>query len=169
MIFTIIVLNELIFKAGFPGGPVVKISPFSAGGTGSFPDSGAKISHASCQKAKRQNRSNIVTNSIDLKCPHQGKTPHWAMALLMWYRSHLSAPLHPSNHFILFYFYLFGSTGDLSSPTRYQTSALQGGFLTTGPQGKSQWFLWSAALGHLPSLCWTLCWVYCISIYPNPG
>ena len=30
----------------FPGGPVVKTSPFNAGGAGLIPSQGAKISHA---------------------------------------------------------------------------------------------------------------------------
>ena len=38
----------------FPGGPVVKTSPSSAGGVGSIPDRGAKIPHA--PRPKNQNR-----------------------------------------------------------------------------------------------------------------
>ena len=57
-------------KSGdFPGGPVVKTSPFNAGGAGQIPDWKAKIPYALQQKnQKHKNRSNIVTNSIkDLK------------------------------------------------------------------------------------------------------
>ena len=36
----------------FPGSPVVKTSPSSAGGAGSIPGWGAKISHASWPKTK---------------------------------------------------------------------------------------------------------------------
>ena len=43
---------------------MVKTLPSSAGGVGSIPGQGAKIPHASGQKTKAQNRSNIVTNSI---------------------------------------------------------------------------------------------------------
>ena len=114
--------------------------------------------------------SNIVTNSIKtLKMIHIKARPHTGQWHSWCDVGHTCLPhfIHP---IILFFkIDLFGSIGDLSSPTRYQTSALQGGFLTTGPPGKSQLFLWSAALSHLPSLWWTLCWVYCISIYPNPG
>ena len=40
-------------KGDFPGGPVVKTSPSSAGGVGSVPGQGAKIPHAS--EPKNQN------------------------------------------------------------------------------------------------------------------
>ena len=46
---------------------MVKTSPSSAGGAGSIPGRGAKIPHASRQKTKTLNRSNIVTNSIKTK------------------------------------------------------------------------------------------------------
>ena len=49
----------------FLGGPVVKTSPSNAGGAGLIPGRGAKIPHAS--RPKNQNRSNMVSNSIDFK------------------------------------------------------------------------------------------------------
>ena len=57
----------------FPGGPVViKTSPSNAGGAGSIPGRGAKISHASWpKKPNHKNKNNIVTNSIKtLKMVH---------------------------------------------------------------------------------------------------
>ena len=47
---------------GFPGDPMVKTSPFNVGGVGSMPGWEAKIPHP--WWPKKQNRSNIVTNSI---------------------------------------------------------------------------------------------------------
>ena len=39
--------NEIKDRTGdIPGGPVVKTSPFNAGGAGLIPSQGAKISHA---------------------------------------------------------------------------------------------------------------------------
>lgn len=56
----------------FPGGQVVKILPFNAGGAGSIPDQGDKIPHISRPKNKEtQNGNNIVKNSIKvLKVVH---------------------------------------------------------------------------------------------------
>ena len=48
-----------------PGGPVIKTSPSNAGGAGSTPGQGAKIPHASGQKTKTKNGSNVVTNSVN--------------------------------------------------------------------------------------------------------
>ena len=45
--------QETIFW-DFPGGPVVKTSPSSAGGVGSIPSWGAKIPHASWPKHKTE-------------------------------------------------------------------------------------------------------------------
>ena len=42
-------------RGGFPGGPVVKTLPSSAGGAGSIPGQEAKIPHASQRKKKQQN------------------------------------------------------------------------------------------------------------------
>ena len=36
----------------FPGGPVVKTSPYNAGGAGSIPGQGVRIAHASRPKSK---------------------------------------------------------------------------------------------------------------------
>ena len=47
----------------FPGGPVVKTLPSSAGGVGLIPGQGAKIPQASWPKSNVNSRSNIVTNS----------------------------------------------------------------------------------------------------------
>ena len=47
----------------FPGGLVVKSSPFNAGGAGSIPRWGAQIPNAQ-QPTKMSDRGNIVTNSI---------------------------------------------------------------------------------------------------------
>ena len=42
-----VLYQKYYFKAAyFPGGPVVKMLPFNAGGTGSVPGWGAKIPHA---------------------------------------------------------------------------------------------------------------------------
>ena len=55
----------------FPGGPVVKTLPSSAGDAGSIPGWGAKLPHASGSKNQNIKRSNIVTNSIKtLKMVH---------------------------------------------------------------------------------------------------
>ena len=48
-------------KKDFPGGPVVKTSPSSAGGMGLIP--GSEDLRSGC-KTKIQNRNNIITNSI---------------------------------------------------------------------------------------------------------
>ena len=51
---------------GFPGGPVVKTLPSSAGGVGSIPDQETKVPDASGpEKQNIKSRSNIVTNSIN--------------------------------------------------------------------------------------------------------
>ena len=42
-------------RGGFPGGPVVKTLPSSAGGAGSIPVQEAKIPNASQLKKKQQN------------------------------------------------------------------------------------------------------------------
>ena len=42
-----------IDTGGFPGGPVVKTSPSSAGGAGSIPGWGTKIPHASQPKKQK--------------------------------------------------------------------------------------------------------------------
>ena len=57
----------------FPGSPVVKTSPPSAGGEGSIPGQGAKIPHALGPKPvpRKKHRSNTVTSSITtLKMVH---------------------------------------------------------------------------------------------------
>ena len=48
---------------GFPGGPVVKTFPASAGGAGSVPGWELKPHTPHSQKPETQNRRNIVTNS----------------------------------------------------------------------------------------------------------
>lgn len=45
----------------FPAGPVAETLSSKAEGTGSIPDQGAEIPHASCQN-QNKNRSNIVMN-----------------------------------------------------------------------------------------------------------
>ena len=54
---------------------MVKISPSRAGGVGSIPVRGTKTPHASQLKDKiKQNRSNLITNSVLLKySPHKKK------------------------------------------------------------------------------------------------
>ena len=42
---------------GLPGGPVVKTSTSSAGGTHSIPGQGTKIPHASREKKKNNNKT----------------------------------------------------------------------------------------------------------------
>ena len=48
----------------FLSGPGIKTSPSNAGDSGSIPGWGTTIPHASLGKKKRQDRCNIVTNSI---------------------------------------------------------------------------------------------------------
>ena len=48
----------------FPGGPLVKTSPSSAGGVGLIPGPGAKLLHALWPKNQNMNRNHIVTSSI---------------------------------------------------------------------------------------------------------
>ena len=54
---------------------MVKISASIAGGAGSIPNQGAKISHASQSKNQNINRSNTATSSIKTlnNGPHQKK------------------------------------------------------------------------------------------------
>ena len=56
----LVILSTLPLPWGFPGGPVVKTSPFNAREVCSIPDQGAEIPHASGPKS--QNRSNILTS-----------------------------------------------------------------------------------------------------------
>ena len=51
----------------FPGGPAVKTSPSSVGGTDSVASGGTKIPHAPCPPSKTKyikNRSTIITGSV---------------------------------------------------------------------------------------------------------
>ena len=45
---------------------MVKTSPSNAGGVGSIPDQGAKISHVHGQNPKMENSCHIITNSIKI-------------------------------------------------------------------------------------------------------
>ena len=64
-------MNLKVEPWDFPGGSMGKTSPFNAGGASVIPGQGTKIPHASWPKAKTENRSNIVTNSIKtLKTVH---------------------------------------------------------------------------------------------------
>ena len=56
-------LRKGLFR-DFPGSPVVKTSPSNAGGAGSIPGLGAKISHVLRQKNQNINQKNIVPKSI---------------------------------------------------------------------------------------------------------
>ena len=60
---------------GLPGGPVVKTSTSSAGGTHSIPGQGTKIPHASREKKKKtttkQNRSNKDFKRKNIKSTKQ--------------------------------------------------------------------------------------------------
>jgi len=56
----------------FPGGPVVKTSPSNAGGAGSIPSQGAKISHASRpkhQNIKQKQYCNKFNKDLKKKTP----------------------------------------------------------------------------------------------------
>ena len=64
----------------FPGGPVVNISPFKAGGAGSIPTPGAKIPHA-LKKKKKRIHFQCQTPEFD---PWVGKIP--------WGRERLPTP-----------------------------------------------------------------------------
>ena len=56
---------------------MVKILPSNAGGVGSIPGQGAKISHALWPKKQNVKQNNVVTNSIkSLKIAHIG-LPWW--------------------------------------------------------------------------------------------
>ena len=68
MVAGVKILNQNCLKSfkNFPGSPMVKTSPFYAGGAGSIPDQGTK--NPTCLTAiKNQNtRVSIVTNSIKI-------------------------------------------------------------------------------------------------------
>ena len=50
--FPIISFLKGILSRDFPGGPVVKTSPYKTGGVGLIPGQGAKITHARAQTAE---------------------------------------------------------------------------------------------------------------------
>ena len=63
--------NSVLLSVGedFPGGPVVRILPFSAGGTGLIPEQEAIVSHTTwcCQKKFFKKLSNITYRGTVLK------------------------------------------------------------------------------------------------------
>ena len=66
-----ILWSKEYWNRDFPGGPLLKTSPFNAGDAGSISAHGIKISYALWLKTKTLNRNNIVTHSIKtLKMVH---------------------------------------------------------------------------------------------------
>ena len=59
----------------FPGGPVVKTLPSSAGGAGLIPGQGARVPHASWPKKKKSHLKKFVPFTFG-KIIHRMKTKH---------------------------------------------------------------------------------------------
>ena len=74
-----ILWSKEYWNRDFPGGPLLKTSPFNAGDAGSISAHGIKISYALWLKTKTLNRNNIVTHSIKtLKMVHiKKKKEYW--------------------------------------------------------------------------------------------
>ena len=79
-------LSSQNHSGDFRGGPVVGTSPSKARGPGLIPTQGTKSQHSSQPKKPKQNKSNIVTDSVNtLKTiPIKTDKPHAATSFYRW-------------------------------------------------------------------------------------